>query len=169
MKFKLSTFLLVVTCVALATGLYYQRVENGQKTEKILNGGQLWHAGLHLQLLDTSDPTVLTNLIERDQIRHVQTLFRYSEDIEQFNQFIDRQQVIEREYAAAGLKWSVSQHSSTDLASDILVALKCSSADQYFSRLSESFGDEIYTEFQSGGERHSDFRAFIERSLKSPK
>ena len=167
MKFKLSTLLLVVTCVALATGLYFQRSEDGKQTEKILNGGQLWCAGLHLQLLDTSDPVVLANQIERDRIRHIQSLFRYSQDIEQFNEFIKRQQIIEREYAAAGLKWSVAQHSSTDLAADILGVLKCSTADQYFARLSNTFGDEIYTEFQSGGDRYTDFRAFIERSLKT--
>ena len=129
----------------------------------------VWHDSLRLSLLNADDPAELSSRIEHDQIKQVFTLFRSGNTIQEFNEFIDRQQTIERDYAAAGLKWQVKQHSPISLASDILDVLNCSSVDEYFDRFTEYFGNEIYTELQPGGGRHSEFREFVERSLRSQK
>ena len=169
LKFKLSTLLLAVTCIALATGLYFERRANALRTERIINGAVAWQNCLRLNVLETADPVGLASRIERDQIRQVLTLFRSVDEIEQFNEFISRQQIIERSYADAGIKWPVKQSGPTNLASGILNVLGYSSTDEYFEQFSKTFGNEIFIEFQLGGDRHSEFRAFLEQSFETSK
>lgn len=165
LKFSLSTFLLVVTCLALACGWYFERSRNDQRAEQIIEGAVCWYDAIKLEILDTEDSAALASRIEHDQIRCVLTLFRRAGLVEEFNEFADQRQLVQR-YHPTDFSM-VDKYSASNMASDMLDTLGCSSPEQYFDKLSDMFGTEIYTEFQDDGEEHSAFKAFLTEALKS--
>ena len=161
MKYRLSTILLLITCVALGLGWYVDR--QNRRPELIAMGARNWSQSISLRFLDTAKPAELAETIERQQLLRVYMLFHSSDGgLSQFFRSVDRRHPrasLESKYAY--------RYAPTKLAAGILDALHCTSFDQYFERLMLLDEKGELGDYRPGGEQYEPFRQFVEKALES--
>ena len=156
MKYRLSTVLLITTCIALAMGWYVDR--HRLNTDNIARGAGNVRTSLNFMCLDTSFPTALAEQVETRQILRVFSLFESVEAVNQYNKFY------------RDTRGNVSNtYSAFTLSAGLLKTLRCASADQYFDRLKLLDQKGELADYHPGGEQHKAFRQFKEESLRSSK
>ena len=151
MKYRLSTILLLITCVALALGWYVDR--HKRNTEQLVLGASTWQQSAYLQSFDTDNLAELVEKVETKQILGLFYLFSSAESLRQFNR--SELGVLDRRY------------SPQSFAVGLLKALHCSTSDQYFDRLKLLDPEGDFADYEPGGEHYKEFRQFIEEALQA--
>ena len=160
MKYRLSTVLLLTTCIALALGWYVDRHRLNSRhrlnTDQVARGAGNVRAAVNFLDLDTAKPAELAEQVETRQILRVFSLFKSVEAVKQYNRYY-------RETWGNGSY----NYSAFNLAAALLETLHCTSADQYFDRLKLLDQKGELADYQPGGEQYKAFRQFVEESLQS--
>ena len=81
MKYRLSTILLLIACIALALGWYVDR--HKRNTDQLVSGTAALQRSLSFRILDTAKPTELAKEVERQQVLGVLSLFSSAESVRQ--------------------------------------------------------------------------------------
>ena len=156
MKYRLSTILLLITCVALALGWYLDRYK--RNTDQLVRGSFVSKRAATLRSLGTATPTdSFAERVATKQIKCVQEVFSSAKSIRQANGSIFGE-----------LDSLPHEYRPLMLAAGLLKASNCTSADQYFDRfkLLEPGPGGRLADYKPGGEQHKAFRQFVENALK---
>jgi len=156
MKYRLSTILLLITCIALALGWYVDRYK--RNTDQIIRGSFAWQRAATLRSLGTAKPTeIFAEKVTAKQVECVYEVFSSAKSIRQANRS-----------SLGELDSGSHVYTPLMLAAGLLKASNCTSADQYFDRfklLQPGPGGKL-ADYKPGGEQHKAFRQFVENALK---
>ena len=156
MKYRLSTILLLITCVALALGWYLDRYK--RNTDQLVKGSFVRTRAATLRSLGTAPPTeIFSEKVATKQVKCVCKVFSSAKSIRQANRV-----------SLGELDRGLHAYTPLMLAAGLLKASNCTSADQYFDRfkLLEPGPGGRLADYKPGGEQHKAFRQFVEKALK---